>query len=112
MLNVRIDYPILHALCCCLNKRAREIYWYMVVNYDRLPIKVKELRNDLNLNTDVCYRSLRELTDYNIIVLHRHESLIDFSFKDHNKDIKKIHNGTSPLTRTLESVDDMKHVSE
>jgi len=99
MLYTTIDYPILHALCCCLSGPARKIFWLMTTHYPNLPIQTKEVRKILKMHIDVCYRALHELKDYNILHWDKTSGLLDFSYTGYENGIlvDKKEKGVGPL---------------
>ena len=105
MLEVKVNYPILHALCCCLGRRSREIFWFMLTHHDKLPLRVRDIRKGLGLSEDGCYRALKDLMVYNIIE-RTGWGEVNFAFKMRDK------KSVSGFIRSGEKFDDMGCVIE
>lgn len=112
MLHVNVDYPILHALCMCVSKKARETFWYLVQNYEKLPIRGRQIRKDLKMSKVVYCRALQDLVDYNIVHWDKNKSYIDLSIVDYaHFDLKRNGaNGFGPLTRNINDFDEYEMV--
>lgn len=114
MLYVNIDYPILHSLCCCLGKKAREIFWYLIQNHEILPIRRNKICKDLKISKVVCCRALQDLVDYNIVYWDKNRSIIGLSTQDYEPFDGKRNSAyaTSPLIQNPHGKNELSFVKE
>lgn len=102
MESIRIDWPIVYLLCNVLSKRAREIYWMLITNYDT-PITQERVNEILGISDQMFTRACQELELYGLAERPRGKKKVRLSTRlPKNSGMQKRFKGVGPIARTYD----------
>ena len=111
MEQVIIDWPILEAICNRLKARAREIYWFLLVNHNKQPLLYNYICKELKLHKHVFYRSCHELEMYGLAYRDSKTCTLGLSLRT-PPGIKKHGFGVSPMGQIDGAFDVRRFITE
>lgn len=111
MEQVIIDWPILEALCNRLKSRAREIYWFLIINHEKQPLLYNYICKELKMHKHVFYRACQELEMYGFAYRDTKTGTLGLSTRK-VKNIPKNGFGVSPLGQIDGAFDVRRFITE